>query len=180
MMGFHHIPLLAKESIETQIDRLFDEAVRGASRSAPHCNAYEDEKTFCVQVAIPGMPVSDIHVEVDDHTLRVTGERKGEPSEGRVWHARELQEGAFTCTFQLPAQVNPDGGHASYEKGILTITFPKKENVKSRQVTIQSHGAQSAIEDGTDGTLKRSIIAATLFFAGLVGLGMWSAGSALL
>ena len=181
MMGFHPIPLLAKESsIETQIDRLFDDAIRGASRWAPQCNVYENEKTFCVQMAIPGMPVSDMHVEMEDHTLRVKGERKGEPSEGRVWHARELQEGAFTCAFQLPAHVNPESGRATYEKGILSITFPKREEAKARQVFIQTPGAQSAIEDGTDGTLKRSIIAATLFFTGLVGLGMWSAGTALL
>jgi HSP20 family protein len=173
MMGFHHIPPLAKDTIETQIDRLFDDAIRGPSRWAPKCNVYEDGKTFCVQMAIPGMHA--IHVEVEDHTLRVKGERKGELSEGRTWHARELQEGAFTWAFQLPSHVNPDGGHASYEEGILTITFPTREEAKSRQIMIQSPGAPLTGEDGKDGILKRSIIATTLFFAGLVGLGIWSA-----
>ena len=128
MMGFRHIPLLAKESMETQIDRLFDDAIRSSSGTTPNCNVYEDEKCFCVQMAVPGMSVKDMHVELEDDTLRVKGVRKGEPSEGRTWHARELQEGAFTCAFHLPVHVNPGGVHASYGEGILTITFPKREH----------------------------------------------------
>lgn len=180
MMGSHHIPLLAKESIETQIDRLFDDAIRDSSRRAPNCNVYEDEKSFCVQMAVAGVSAKHLQVDLQDDTLRVKGERKGEPSEGRTWHVRELQEGSFTCAFHLPSHVNPDGVHASFEEGVLTITFPKREAGKCRQVMIQSPGDQWMIEDNKEGTLRRSVIAAILVFAGLIGLGAWSAWSTLL
>ena len=58
MMDPYRVPMLAKESIETQIDRLFDNAIRNSSGQAPHCNVYEDEKSFCVQMAVPGMSVT--------------------------------------------------------------------------------------------------------------------------
>ena len=178
MRGFHHIPL--PESIETQIDRLFDDAIRHCSGPAPNCNVYEDDKSFCVQIAVPGMSMEDIHVELEDKTLRVKGERKGEQSNGRIWHARELQEGAFSCAFHLPSHVNRDGVHASYGEGILTIIFPKREAAHGRQVMIQSYDPQLMIEPKKDGIVKRSIIASILVFAGLVGLGIWSAWSVLL
>ena len=179
MTGFRHIPLFAEESMETQIDRLFDDAIRDSSGPTPNCNVYEDEKR-CVQMAVPGVSVKDIHVELEDDTQRVKGVRKAEPSEGRTWHARELQEGAFTGAFHLPLHVNPDGVQASYEEGILTVTVPKREAAPYRRITIQSPDDQLMLETKKDGIVKRSIIAAILVFAGLVGLGMWSAWSTLL
>jgi len=179
MMDSYRIPLLARESIEAQIDRLFDDAIRNSSGQQPHCDVYEDEKSFCVQMAVPGLSVNEIHVELNDDTLRVSGERKSEPSEGRTWHLRELQEGSFTCAFHLPLHVSPDGVHASYELGILTITVPKREAAQSRRILIESSD-EPLIQDKKRGILKRSRISAILVFAGLIGLGTWSAWGTLL
>ena len=100
------------------------------------------DKRFCVQILLKG-------------------ERKGQLqlSEGRIWHARELQDGGFTCAFHLPSYVNLDGGHASYNEGILTVIFPTREEAKSRQVLIQSPESQLK-KDSKQGMLKRSIVAA--------------------
>jgi len=75
--------------------------------------------------------------------------------------------------------VSPDGVHASYELGILTITVPKREAAQSRRILIESSD-EPLIQDKKRGILKRSRISAILVFAGLIGLGTWSAWGTLL
>lgn len=178
MMVFHQVPVVSKEAFEADMDRLFDDAIRGSSTWEPKCNVYEDENLFCIQMAVPGLSATDLDVQMEADTLRVKGQRKN--PEGRIWYAREVEEGAFACTYQLPSHVNRDAVHAFYEQGILTITFLKREDAKPRQITIQSPSAPLMIEEEKAGTRKRSIQAASLLFAGLMGLGIWSACSTLL
>jgi HSP20 family protein len=182
MMVFHHMmPVVQRESIETEIDRLFDDAIRGSSTWEPNCNVFEDENNFCVQMAVPGLTVDQIDAQVERNTLHVKGARKNETSEGKTWYAQEFEEGPFACSFQLPSHVNCDAVNAVYDQGVLTITFPKREEAKPRRILIEpsSGSAQSMIEDQA-GTMKRSIQAASLLLAGLIGLGIWSAWSVLL
>ncbi|HSF67110.1 MAG TPA: Hsp20/alpha crystallin family protein [Nitrospiraceae bacterium] len=180
MVVFHEMPVGSKEAFEANVDRLFDDAIRGSSAWEPKCNVYEDDGRFCVQMAVPGLSVNQLNAQIEGDTLRVKGERKCQGSEGTTWYVRELEEGTFTCAFQLPAHVDRDAVHASYEQGMLTITCPKREEAKPRQVEIQSPGAPLMIEDETEGRMNRSIKAASLLFSGLIGLGIWSAWNALL
>lgn len=128
-------------SFDTQIDRLFDEAVRAVSRwrSAwePACNAYEDANNFYVQLALPGMEASQIDVQVDDNVLCIKGERKSEPSGEVTWYAHEFPDGPFSCSFRLPPSVDPSKSTASYTQGVLTIVFPKHEEAKPRRIMIE-------------------------------------------
>jgi HSP20 family protein len=176
------MPVVERESIETKIDRLFDDAIRGSSTWKPNCNVYEDENNFCVQIAVPGLSVSQLDVRMEHNTLLVKGARKNETSEGKTWYAREFEEGPFACSFQLPSHVNCDAASTAYDQGVLTITFAKREEAKPRRIMItpSSVSAQSMIDEDRERTLKRSIKAASLLVAGFIGLGVWSAWSALL
>lgn len=180
MIVVHHVPVVNKDAFEAHIDRLFDDAIRGSSTWEPKGNVYEDERCFCVQMPVSGLSLNHLDVHIEDGMLRVKGERKNQGLEGRTWYTRELEEGVFACTFQLPSHVNGDAVHASYEQGILTITCPKLEEAKPRRVEIQSPSAPLMIEEEPEGTIKRSIKAAGLLFVGLIGLGTWSAWSVLL
>jgi HSP20 family protein len=174
MMVFHHMmPVVQRESIETEIDRLFDDAIRGSSTWEPNCNVFEDENNFCVQMALPGLSVDQIDAQVERNTLHVKGTRKNETLEGKTWYAQEFD--------QLPSYVNYDAVNAVYDQGVLTITFPKREEARPRRILIEpsSGNAQSMIED-QEGTMKRPIQAASLLWAGFIGLGIWSAWSVLL
>lgn len=69
--------------------------------------------------------------------LRVKGERKSDASEGRTWYARDIKEGPFSCSYRLPASVAQEKSTASYKQGLLTITFPKREEAKRRHIMIE-------------------------------------------
>jgi HSP20 family molecular chaperone IbpA len=109
MMVLNPVPAFRNEPIDPDIDPLFDEALRGSLTGEPPCNLYEDANSFCVQLAVPGMSVEHIDVQLlEDHILRVKGQCKDPASEGKTWYAREVEEGAFARAFELPSCVNRD------------------------------------------------------------------------
>ena len=133
--------LLHNGSAESQIDRFLDEAIQAVSEWSegwdPTCNIFEDPDGFTVQMALPGMESSRIDVQVENNVLRVKGERKSETSEQARWYTRSIPEGAFSCSFKLPAYVDHEKSTASYRHGVLTIAFPKREEARPRRIMIE-------------------------------------------
>jgi HSP20 family protein len=127
-------------SDDLQIDHLLDDAIRSVNEWSqswdPSCNGFEDEEGFAVQMALSGMEADQIDVHVENDVLRVRGERKRDASECKTWYARDIGEGIFSCSFQIPARVDREQGTASYKQGLLTITFPKRKEAKPRMITI--------------------------------------------
>ncbi len=137
---------LMRLPFESQIDRLFEEAVRTVTTRMsemsdwiPSCNVYEDDNGFYVQAVLPGMEVKDIDILVQDDMLTIKGERKGPALQAgqASWLAHEIEEGSFARTFEIPSSVDQTQAKASYKEGILTVTFPKKEDAKPRRILIQ-------------------------------------------
>jgi HSP20 family protein len=128
-------------SFDSAIDRLFDEAARAAAEWEttwkPGYNIYEDEQGMTVQLSLPGIEPGAIDVQVKDDTLVIKGERKWQSPEGRVWHARGIPEGGFTSAFRLPPTVDHQQSTASYKHGMLTVSFPKREEAKPRRITVE-------------------------------------------
>lgn len=127
-------------SVESQIDRLLDEALQAASRWStnwdPTWNIFENPDGFTVQLALPGLDPSQIDVQVENHVLRVKGERKNETSAQTRWYTHSIPEGAFSCSFKLPAYVDHERSAASYRHGVLTIAFPKREEARTLRIMI--------------------------------------------
>ncbi len=158
-----HMPALFGEtSFETRVDRLLGEALRSvgawASAWAPECNVYETGDQFCVQIAIPGVEVNHVDARVENQTLFVKGERRAGTIERGTWHAREMKEGPFACSFHIPSYADHGRSTASYAQGVLTIRFPKREERKPRRIKIEGPRWSSMRPDWwTRG--KRSILA---------------------
>lgn len=129
------------DTFDRQIDRMFDEALRAfgtiESAWAPDSNAWEDENGFYVQMALPGWDTKDIALEVNNQVLVVRGERKDEPSTSNKYHLREIADGRFARLFKLPSFVDHEKAAATHKNGMLTITFPKREEAKSRRILIE-------------------------------------------
>ena len=126
-----------------QIDRLWNEVFGslggGGLAWAPACNTYEDEQGFWVEVAVPGFDQKDIELAIDDGVLTVKGERKNDtPEADRTYFVREIGMGAFSRSFRLPSNVDPNKVSASYKRGVLTIELPKREESKPRRITIEA------------------------------------------
>jgi len=128
---------------ELEIDRLFDGAFRTLGRKAAvgayYCNAWEDGDRFYLEMALPGWDSKDVKITVEDGVLTVEGARPGDaPEAGRTYLIRELAWGNFSRSFTLPSDVNPDQAAASFTQGVLSIAFPKREEAKPRQITIEA------------------------------------------
>jgi HSP20 family protein len=99
----------------------------------------ETEGEFVVKAALPGVKPDDVQITVHGDTLTIRGENKAEAEEDtqdRHWHLRERRLGAFQRVVSLPAPVDSDKAQARYEHGVLTLTLPKAESAKPRQIKI--------------------------------------------
>jgi HSP20 family protein len=130
---------MTPDVFDRQIDRVFDEALRafGASVWVPACNAWEDDNGFYVQMALPGWEPKDIALEVNNQVLTVRGERKDEVTTAPKYHVHEIAGGRFSRLFRLPTFVDHDKASATHKNGLLTISFPKREEAKCRRIVIE-------------------------------------------
>jgi HSP20 family protein len=105
---------------------------------APRVNIAETRDNYLVEVEVPGMKKEDIHISLKDNLLTIEGERKHETaSRDRNYHRRESFYGKFSRSFTLPDDVLKDKIDASYENGILTITLPKSEEAKPKEIEVK-------------------------------------------
>jgi len=131
--------------LRDEIDRLFDTPLTDLARTSqllsgwtPALDVHEDKDNLFVKVELPGMKKEDINVSLHDGNLSISGERKSEE-----WHEKaevyraERFVGRFQRTVGLPAPVAVDKVKATYKDGVLTITLPKTEEAKPKQIDVQ-------------------------------------------
>lgn len=123
-------------SFSTLIDRFFTESLArtGGSTFVPKVDVIENETSFDLLVAAPGMTKEDFNIEVKDNYLTVSGERKltNEKKE-KNFHSIETQYGSFSRSFSLPENVDGAKINAKYENGILELNLPKDEKKVLKQ-----------------------------------------------
>lgn len=103
----------------------------------PAVDVYEDKETLQVRAELPGMKKEDIEISLHEGFLTLSGERKGqEKQEDAEVYRSERWLGRFHRTISLPCAVVPDKIKATYNDGILTVSLPKAEEAKPKQITI--------------------------------------------
>jgi HSP20 family protein len=142
---------LASSSFSTMLDRFFNDsmAARGRVNSfSPHVDAYETEKSFEIEAALPGMKREDIKVDFHQGRLTIAGERtfRNEQNERR-YHLVESSYGSFHRSFQLPDTVDASRIEAAFENGMLHISVPKDQQ-KTMRHQIEVRGGQSNSQQG--------------------------------
>lgn len=132
--------------MQREIDRLFEDfnPVRtgnGESETtswAPRVDVTETEDSYVVHVDAPGMKKDDFHINWQDGTLAVSGERKwSKETENENLVRMERSFGHFFRSFRMPKDVLSDDINASYADGVLTIRVPKAEESKPRRIEIK-------------------------------------------
>ena len=109
----------------------------GLSTWAPSVDVYEDEEKLVIKAELPEMNQKDIEVHVEENQLTITGERKLEKEEKKEkYHKIERSYGTFSRSFTLPSTVDQDKIKAHYDRGVLKIELPKKEETKPRHIAI--------------------------------------------
>ncbi|HXF48214.1 MAG TPA: Hsp20/alpha crystallin family protein [Verrucomicrobiae bacterium] len=125
-----------------EADRLFSDFInRGIFRLsdewAPMVDVAETKDEVIVRAEVPGMTKEDISVTLQDNVLTLRGEKKQEKVEnGTTYHRMERSYGNFVRSFTLPTVVREDKTKATYKDGVLTITLPKAEEVKPKEISI--------------------------------------------
>ena len=131
-------------SLRDELDRLFESPWTELARTSqllsgwtPALDVHEDKDNFIVRAELPGMKREDIDVSLHDGALSLSGERKLEQKfeEAEVYRTERFF-GKFQRTVSLPAAVAADKVKAQYKDGVLTITLPKTEEAKPKQIDV--------------------------------------------
>lgn len=106
---------------------------------APRVNILENEKSFVLTAEVPGFKESDIDIAVHNGVLTLKGERPSEKKEEKteVYCLKEFGLGQFERTFRLGEHIDTENIAAKLELGLLTITFPKKEEAQPKRIAIK-------------------------------------------
>jgi HSP20 family protein len=97
----------------------------------------ETENEFIVHASLPGVKPEQVQITVHGDTLTIRGESKEhEEKKGQNWHIRERRFGAFQRSVSLNAPIDSDKAKAEFEHGVLTLTLPKAEAAKPKQIKV--------------------------------------------
>jgi HSP20 family protein len=145
-------PWQTLDVLRREIDRVFEEngsrrepASRAAflpgraARRYPLINLYEDTEAVYVEALAPGIDPSSLHLHVQGNSLSMTGEKRRVAGDvpPEAFHRSERAMGTFVRHMQLPVEVDEDKVQANYTHGLLTVTLPKTEKAKPKQITVQ-------------------------------------------
>jgi HSP20 family protein len=132
-------------SLDRTADRLFEDFWRGVGASAtaggafvPRMDVEEREGEYLVTAELPGLEEKDFQLEVHGDMLTISGEKKREGGEPRGAHWSERAYGAFRRSIQLPNEVESDKASATFRNGVLTVTLPKSDAARVRQIPVTS------------------------------------------
>jgi HSP20 family protein len=130
--------------LRNEIDRLFDapfsgltDAPRFTTGWSPAFDVYENQDNFTVVAELPGVKKEDLAISLHEGRLSISGERKREEkSENTEVYRSERVFGRFQRTFTLPTAVTADKVTAKFTDGVLTVTLPKAEEAKPKQIDV--------------------------------------------
>ena len=124
------------KAFEETMTRLFHEP--NGRPWVPAVDIMENENALIVKADVPDVKLEDVDVRVENGNLTVRGERKFEKAtEKGGYHRVERSYGSFERVFALPDTVDAEHVKADYKNGVLTVTLPKKEIAKPRQIKVE-------------------------------------------
>jgi HSP20 family protein len=134
-------PFADLNRIQRELEKNYFGARNRPADFAPPVDVYEDENTLVLRAELPGVSREAVDIQVDGNVLTLKGERKLEAEpEKRRYHRVERAYGTFVRQFQLPSNVDAARIDAQLSDGILTLTLPKKEELKARKIQVKGNG----------------------------------------
>ncbi len=136
-------PFRGVNTLQDQFNRLFNDVFdrKGEESSltawAPAVDIYETEHELVVKADLPEVDPKDLDIRVENNILTIRGERKFEKKVNDDNYLRvERAYGSFARSFTLANTVNSDAIKADYQNGVLTLTIPKREEAKPKQIKV--------------------------------------------
>jgi HSP20 family protein len=115
-----------------------------AASWVPAVDVFEESDSIRITAEIPGVQPENIAISLEGNLLTLSGTKQQEAEEKteRV-HRYERVYGAFERAFTLPTSVEPKDIKARYDHGVLTVTLPKSEKAKPRQIEVEVGGGKA-------------------------------------
>ncbi len=136
-------PFRGVNTLQDQFNRLFNDVFdrKGEESSltawAPAVDIYETEHELVVKADLPEVDPKDLEIRVENNILTIRGERKFEKKVNEDNYLRvERAYGSFARSFTLANTVNSDAIKADYQNGALTLTIPKREEARPKQIKV--------------------------------------------
>jgi HSP20 family protein len=108
-----------------------------STSSGPPVDVYDENDEIVVRAELPGMQKEDVDIYLAGLTLTIKGEKKrAQQVDEKDYYRREIAYGPFTRIIDLPHEVQPGKGRASFEKGILEVRFPNTASAKTKSTKI--------------------------------------------
>jgi HSP20 family protein len=129
--------------MRNDMSRLFDQAAGKSFRATtagvfPMVNLTEDKENYFVRAELPGLKAEELNISVNGKNLTISGERKISSEGDDVrYHRREREAGSFNRIIALPGDAEVDHVEAGLVDGVLTVTIPKAEIAKPKQITVK-------------------------------------------
>ncbi|MDY6904497.1 MAG: Hsp20/alpha crystallin family protein [Thermodesulfobacteriota bacterium] len=135
-------PFNELEQLQNRLDNLWTN-FRGMPQRMPDAGVFpavnltENKDNYYLRAELPGVTADDVSIETLNNAVTLTGERKlPQEDEKARFHRRERDAGRFSRIIKMPGQIDSDKIEARLQDGILTLTIPKAEAAKPRQIAI--------------------------------------------
>lgn len=144
-----HSPLTELRDIENRMEEMFSTSFPGlfkrgnggetlrSSRWVPEVDIFRSDEGIVVECECPGMKREDIEVNLDNHTLTISGKRKREKEiDEDDYYRSERAFARFERSFRLPGDIQVEAVDATYDNGILEITLPVTESSEKKRIEV--------------------------------------------
>jgi HSP20 family protein len=136
-------PFRGAATLQEHVNRLFGNVLEHSGEEsnltswAPAVDIYETEHELVVKADLPEVDPKELDIRVENNLLTIRGERKFEKKVNEDNYLRvERAYGSFSRSFSLANTVNADAIKADYQNGVLTLTIPKREEAKLKQIKV--------------------------------------------
>ncbi len=131
--------------LRNAMDRVFDDSLFGPARAWREdgtlnlpIDMYQTDDDVVVKATMPGVNPDEVDISIQGDTLNISGEHKEEQeTKEENYLYRERRYGSFSRSVMIPTVVEADKAEATFENGVLTLTLPKAEPAKAKQIKIK-------------------------------------------
>ena len=143
-------PFRELTALQNEVNRLMGRfGTEPAERQSwmPSIDVVETKEAIKFKADLAGMKPEDIHLEIEDNVLTISGERRFEEKvEEDKYYRIERRYGSFSRSIALPQGVKTDSIEANYENGVLEVTVPKAEEAKPKRIDVTVKSEPKSVE----------------------------------
>ena len=124
------------------LDQLHQDSLRrhtsNGRRWQPAVDIVENKERYEIHLELPGVKPDQVKVELEENTLKISGEKVRPQNENETYRYKERASGGFNRSFRLPEDADLNNIRAQFEHGVLVLSIQKQEPAKPRRIDIQS------------------------------------------